>query len=241
MRKLIYRAFFLALIGIIMTGCQKEDFQEYTKIEKNDSGIADEDLNQQEFRYSYEVVIEGEVKGTYVKYLVSSNDEDVANSMVNELKNSSLNLLDEINFMKDINKSDQIGKQTNYQEAPYDSQKGIHLFEIERNIGDYKGYGVVVPEKLEKSGYLNSYSTITIQATASGIYVRNLWFYPNHNYHYLSDGTPGWNFDRMSTLSYYQDDTFTSGGYTQHYMVIIPSYINQSFQYNNRIYWSVWP
>ncbi len=241
MKRLIYGISFLAVVGIMTVGCQKEELHGFPKIDENSSGLTDKEVNQKEFKYNYEAKIKGQHEGTYAKYMVSSNDKDVAISMVHELKNSSLKLLNNKNSMKEFKKSDEIRKQINYQEASYDFEKGVHLVETERNIGNYKGYEIAMPKIIQRNGYLKSYSTITIQTTAGGIYVRNLWIYPNYNYHFYSDGTPGLNFDRMSTLNFYEDDTFTGGGYTSHYMIINPSYINGSFQHNNKIYWSVWP
>lgn len=241
MKNLIKGCLFLALTGVIVSGCQKEDVLEHSRVDENTGSLPIECLIQQDFTYNYEVTIEGKVEGTYAKYRVSSNDQEMAMGMANELKSSSLNLLDDFSSLENYYSSDKVHDDTNYEEAPYDFEKGVHLVELERNIGDYKGYEVERTESLEKNFYVNSYSTITIQTTAGGIYVRNLWLYPNYNHHYFSDGTPGWNFDRMSTLSYYQDDTFTAGGYTAHYMVINPSYINSSFEHNNKIYWSIWP
>ena len=241
MTYLIRRSLFLTLVGIAAISCTKDEVSQTSHSNLNASGLSEEAINQKDFKFSYEVTIGDKEQGQYAKYMVYSNDESVAQSMAEDLKASTLILSPD----KDVTSSDEnipLNEENNqYEAAPYDFEKGVHLVEIERSLGDANGYAIDFSKLSESRGNLNSYSTITITANAGGIFVRNLWVYPNHNYHYFSDGTPGWNFDMMRTLSYYQHFTFTGGGFTDHRMVIIPSYINSSFQHNNKIYWSVWP
>ncbi len=222
----------MAAVGIMTTGCQKEMVQQCAELAPQ--------LTTRDFKYSHEVIIRDKTQDNYVKYRVGSNDEAVAAAMASDLQNASLDMLEDQSPTVHAEGTDNVGKKSAAKPAPYDYKKGVHLFEMEKNIGNYRGYRESFPEATQKSATISSYSTISVEVTAVGVYVRNLWIRANYNYHYYGNA-PGWAFDRMSVLAPGQDDIFTGGGFGDHLVISQPSYINSGLTYNNRIYWEVWP
>lgn len=228
------KVFIASLLSIAFVGCNKEDLDSEKAMSQPAPELTTEALDQIDFEYNSMATIKDKKNDNYVTYRVSSNDADAVKAMVYELEHSTLKDAGEL---KESQPSSKNNLQTNdAATVDYDFEKGVHLTEVERNIGTWNGYEVEMSDNLEKWTTVQSHNTITVTVDpCTAMEVQNLHLNSNNTHHFQN-----YTFDRVETLGVFQSYTFTAGGYTRHVAYVVPVNYNSGLTFNTKIRWRVW-